>query len=865
MQTTIRNLPMILHPYASVSNGSSILAPRRIELYPKQPIAQETGDFVNQLVIHELRHFAQMERLNGGFTRIASYLLGDQAQSLVLGIHVPKWLLEGDAVLTETLLSEGGRGRMAGFIAPLRSRLLDNKDLSWDRVLFGSYNEAMPNEYLFGYFLTARGRMLADPLLWSDAMGKIGRNPFNINGLSGLTRPKTGYRFSKLYVETLEWLNDFWTDPSLAVKMPENLITLTHDSLAYLNYYWPQQVSDHEVICLKKSIADLPAFVIIDSAGNEKLVARPGPIEDSRFTYLKGTLYWSELITDSRWQNRIWSDLFSFTINTGIKTRLTHGKRYFAPVFSPAGDRIAVIEEQPDGSSFVKIVNPADGNILKSVPATPADDHFSYVCWGSIPGEIIAVTTGSSGKKLIRIDLEKGLQEVILDAGYSDIASPSVSGTWVYFSGPVGASQGLYRADVNSHRIEIVFAHPHGINYLTVQGTDMLLSVFSGNGYRPARISIASLNGQDVQRIEPLIEPVTSIIQRAQGEFPVKVSEAASPENIKPYRKSDHLFNLHSWSPIFLNPDSYQISPGMVLMSQNELSTMTCWGGYQYSKPDQSHNLIASLSYTGWYPTLDIDYNRKYWHTEGEMDSTGNQKWKFPLANRQHVHVASALPLSYSSGAWSRRIQPAIFFELANELSQRNEEFNGSTWMTGVSLYLSVLRKMSFRDLFPKWGLSVRMNAFKSFDQSGWANNMNGRVMLYLPGLLPNSSLRVLNSANLMKVDQFNNSIEDSPRGQVIFHSPRSYNFKVDYSFPVSYPDYHLSWLVYVKRIKADLFFDAGTLLDKVDWFLSTGLDVTLDYHLLRSGIFLESGIRMMYFPASRKVGAEFLFAFSIN
>ena len=118
MQSDIRKLSVILHPYAAFSNGSSLLAPRRIELFPKQPIALETDDFASQLTIHEVRHFAQMERLDTGITRIAGYILGEQAQSVVLGIHVSKWLLEGDAVLTETLLSNAGRGRIAGFIQP---------------------------------------------------------------------------------------------------------------------------------------------------------------------------------------------------------------------------------------------------------------------------------------------------------------------------------------------------------------------------------------------------------------------------------------------------------------------------------------------------------------------------------------------------------------------------------------------------------------------------------------------------------------------------------------------------------------------------------------------------------------------------
>ena len=142
---------------------------------------------------------------------------------------------------------------------------------------------------------------------------------------------------------------------------------------------------------------------------------------------------------------------------------------------------------------------------------------------------------------------------------------------------------------------------------------------------------------------------------------------------------------------------------------------------------------------------------------------------------------------------------------------------------------------------------------------------MSGRIILYLPGLLPNSSLRILNSANSLTTDQLLFSVQDFPRGQVVYQANRMYNLKIDYAFPVSYPDYHLSWLIYINRIKANLFFDAGTGLPEKNWFLSTGFDLTFDYHLLRSGLALESGIRMLYFPVARKIGAEFLFAFSVN
>lgn len=865
MQSNIRNLPVIMHPYSVLSNGLSVLAPRRIELFPKQPIALETSDFISQLAIHEVRHFAQMDRLNTGVTRALGYILGEQAQAVVLGIFVPRWLLEGDAVLAETLLSSAGRGRLASFIQPLRSRLVDNKDLSWDRVLFGSYKEILPNEYLFGYFFAARGRMLADPMVWSDAIGEIGRNPFNPKGLSGLTRPKTGFGFSSLYQETMDWLRDFWTDPALAVKTPDSLYSISADLPEFQNYYRPQKFSNHEVICLKWTLGDLPAFVIIDSSANERILTRPGTIENAGFSYFEGKLVWTEIIQDPRWEERSWSDLFSYDVKTDKKTRLSHRQRYFSPVFSPAGDNIALIEERADGASFVQLIDPKDCKALNSMPGA-RDDHFSHLCWGKSPDELFAVTTGPQGRKLIRIDFKQMQQEVLLDAGFIDISCPAVFHDWIYFSGPAGATQGLYRLNLKTRKTEFVFGHPHGINFLTTQGQDLFLSVYSSNGYRPAKVSFASMHGKKINSIKPLIEPVTEVIERAKGEFPVVWSDSVQTPVIKPYRKFTHLLRLHSWSPVFLNPDAYQISPGVVLMSQNDLSTLTCWGGYQYIKTDLSHNLIASVRYTGLYPTLEVDYNRKYRSPDPESDSKDSQPAKFPVAFQQNLRIGSGIPLTFTSGAWSRKIKPTVFFEQISYLQDRNSDLNQSVWMAGFSISYSFLRKMSYRDLFPKWGASMNFSYYKAFCKTPHLeNNFIARIITYMPGILPNSSLRILNSIRQLNFYELDSSISDFPRGQIVSYWGQSYNLKIDYAFPVAYPDYHLTWLIYINRIKADLFFDAGTSTYNINWFLSTGLDLTFNYHLLRVGVPLESGIRMMYFPVFRKIGAEFLFSFSVN
>jgi hypothetical protein len=186
--------------------------------------------------------------------------------------------------------------------------------------------------------------------------------------------------------------------------------------------------------------------------------------------------------------------------------------------------------------------------------------------------------------------------------------------------------------------------------------------------------------------------------------------------------------------------------------------------------------------------------------------------------------------------------------------------------MTGASFSSQITQKLSFRDLFPKWGFLLDFSYFKAYSQGSNGDNLTGRVLFYLPGLLPNSSIRIHNSLRLLAVNQFTSTLmQDFPRGLVTSSTADYYNIKIDLAFPIAYPDYNISWLLYIKRIKANLFFDAGTSLPDPAWFSSIGVDVTMDYHLFRVGIELDSGIRMLYFPTYKKMGVELLYSFSIK
>ncbi len=136
-----RKLPLVLQNQASVSNGFVTLAPWRSEwaMIPGlEPIFSNT-EWLKTLSIHEFRHAVQYGRGLSGFNKFLYILMGEQGQALGTNIALPPWYFEGDAVGTETALTNGGRGRLPRFEREIRAILQSDKKYEYDQAHLRSY------------------------------------------------------------------------------------------------------------------------------------------------------------------------------------------------------------------------------------------------------------------------------------------------------------------------------------------------------------------------------------------------------------------------------------------------------------------------------------------------------------------------------------------------------------------------------------------------------------------------------------------------------------------------------------------------------------------------------------------------------
>ena len=151
-----------------------------MELYPTPeqntiPLAPE-----QQLAIHELAHVFQMVSLNQGFSKGMSFLFGEQFTGIVSSL-LPMWLLEGDAVFAESVLTESGRGRTPSFQKQIKALMVDNKKIyNYDKILNGSYKDFVPDNYESGYQMVTLALSRKDPQIWNKVLKFTADEPFTL-------------------------------------------------------------------------------------------------------------------------------------------------------------------------------------------------------------------------------------------------------------------------------------------------------------------------------------------------------------------------------------------------------------------------------------------------------------------------------------------------------------------------------------------------------------------------------------------------------------------------------------------------------------------------------------------------------------
>ena len=181
---------------------SAVARPKRVEFLTSPAIEGYSMPWYKHLVAHEYRHAVQYNNLDRGVIRALSYVLGQQGSTIGL-LCMPIWAMEGDAVMSETMMSSFGRGLQPSFSMAYRAMgSVGRERRNIDRWFCGSYRDYIPDHYELGYQICSYAYERYGENVWDKVAWYGSRNPYVL----ATTRVALGKFYktnvSKLFRET---------------------------------------------------------------------------------------------------------------------------------------------------------------------------------------------------------------------------------------------------------------------------------------------------------------------------------------------------------------------------------------------------------------------------------------------------------------------------------------------------------------------------------------------------------------------------------------------------------------------------------------------------------------------------------------
>ncbi len=872
-------IPVIIHNYTTRSNGYVAWAPKRMEIYPTPEQNTIPLDPDMQLSVHEMAHVYQMSSLDQGFSKALSFILGEQVIGITSSL-LPLWLLEGDAVFAESYLTESGRGRTPSFLKQLKALTVE-KGISYkyDKIINDSYRDFVPSYYETGFQMVTMATSQYGSQIWNRVLDFTAREPFTINPVNISLQRNAHLTKKKLYNETLDTLKQIWTREIQENKSIAYNPVNPEKNNKFINYYTPLQAGKDSIISIKTSLSDPPAFVLITpSKGIEKKLFIPGYIYPYFISYGKGRLVWVENQPDKRWENREYSIIRILDIKKNQVRRLSKKTRYMAAAISPDGTRIAAIENSIENKNSLVFIDPETGAVQESAPV-PGNAYLQHPQWAPGGNEITFISLTEQGEGILAYSVHNNTWDKLIDEGRADLQSSYLRNDTLFFiSSETGTDNILAKSPGN--KILKLTSSRFGASDLSMYGNEIIFSDYTADGNN---ICIVPATG--IRDSVTVSHVSSSPLLDRLDQKPVTGSQAAMREYTPvPYRKWQHLFRFHSWMPFYadletVRTDPASIRPGISLMSQNSLSTLTSIVGYEYSSTGK-HVFHTHLTWTGWYPVIEsrIDYGEApqvYKLGESVNDPPSVQ----PLTRFSN---SVRFPFRFSSGRFQQYLQGSLSTDYINKYIYIKEDGiydYGQTILSG-RLYFSNSSISAYRDIFPRWAQYIDINySYAPFDRNIYGNITSIRTAFYLPGFLKNNSIRLRFEAEKQQPSRyFFSSAVSFPRGYSNILSTKINFLSADYVCPLIYPDLNLSGLLYIKRIRADIFYDHASGTDNYylnvlvngdytnefhagnETFSSFGLELMSDFHLFRIPFTISGGIRTAWKDISQKPFVGFLF-----
>ncbi len=887
-----KKISIILHTQTAYSNGLVGWSPRRVELFatPHQGIYAQ--DWLEQLAVHEFRHVVQLGKIQSELPGIIKVLFGEQATAAAIAAYLPFWFIEGDAVITETSLTNSGRGRLSSFLMQNKAQVVEKGLYSYDKASLGSYKDFVPNRYRFGYWLTAAIRKEYGAGIWEEVLSEVGSKPLSISPLNRVLKKYSGLKKEALYTKVFQHYENEWNHEYAKLQLTETKQVIKKPKF-YTDYQCLFVREGDEVIALKKSRDDIDHIVKI-SNGKEKVLFTPGSIYRESISGRENLLIWSERRPHIRWEHADKSVIIIYNIDTKVKKVLKFGNNLFAPAISPSLKYFAAVEITDTNDYNLSVFDINSGEKIDSF-STKDNQFFLTPCWSDTDEKLYMICLSDKGKYLASYSLTTKAFTNISPVSFHDIRNPIFHGGKILYTASYTGIDNIYSLDPENKEITQLSSVPFGADYPFQIGNHLYFSNYSSEGYHIASMNTSNSVGETISKNDFTNYHLADQMAKQENAVLSFNGKTEAEYESRKYSKLANLFNFHSWSPAYMNINDYELRPGFSIFSQNKLGTAETHLGYEYEPAEEAGKFKVGFNYSGFHPIIDTEISfgkrssnipliRQFVNDNGDVvrqdTITQNISW-----NELNFEMDVRLPFRFNNGKYSQLIQPSINYEY-EKLSRNNstpENFIESNYsILTPRVYFQNILRQSELSILPRWGQAVDL-IYRNTPLGGIdiGSLSAAQMYLYFPGVSKTHGLRFYAGFQEKGKDGDGNitfsDVIKRPRGTSRFQNNEMVSFSVDYAMPLLYPDLSLGVLAYIQRLRASFFYDytnyKGNLFDTSRTVLgqyeqnieSIGVELIGDGHFMRLVAPVSAGVRGMYHPHNQSTSFQFLVSVNFN
>jgi len=881
-----RKINIVLQTKLTESNGFATLTPRKIEFFNNPPQNSFAGsiNWYDLLSIHEFRHITQYSLCDHGFTKLMHIFFGNMVQSALTNIAVPSWYFEGDAVATETALTNYGRGRLPQFDVEIRTLLLSGTRYKYDKLYFGSYKDwtfiDMP--YSFGYQFVSYLRRNYGTEGMNKIIMKTGRKSFWPYSFERAIRKVTHKSLKKNYNLMFNELDSIWKNQLIGINFTKSNIIITPDKKNWTYNKYPKYLDNENIIVFRYGQEDMYKFVKINLATKKEEVLYESYLinEDSPFSISGNKMVWAETHSDKRWGNQSFSVIMSYDFVTKKVKQITKYTRYYSPSLSVDLKQIAVVEYNSDNQCSLLILNADDGTIIKKFENTE-NEFIQTPSWSADNKNIVFLKTHiKNGKALFMVEIESGSMKYITGYCAENILYPVIAGNFIYYDSPFSGIDNIYAIDIRTKNKYQVISEKFGAFFPSASSDNktLIYSSITSTGYA---INEASINPENCIPIEKINIKDNKLYTKLIEQEQCKNILADIPNNkyeVKNYHGLFKITNLYTWS-VLPSTNGGKTNVSLSLKSQNVLNTFATSFTRSFNLNEQTNHTSINLSYAGLYPIFDFggsigsrfsSYDTTIINSEKSENSFQNYSW-----DEKIIYAGINLPLTFSKGSYSTTLSASINASYTHiSYLTHSQKFNNNNGVfIPITYELNFSRSSGWlKDIMPKWGQIIQLR----YSNTPFKGDYKGEIFsvlgnLYFPGLFKHHSLYFNIDYETQNPDNYRfESMVLFPRGYKYIFEKDFFKSCVNYTLPIAYPDFSLLHTIYFKRIISNLFYDYGIGINyKTNYYRSTGIELIFETYIFKIPVPFMLGARYSYLFDRKNINTnindvEFIFSISL-